>query len=305
MCRFFFCLIGLIGISSLSMAQRKERPVDSIKVSIGLEAADDVELAKNFWEAYYALPVQLKMFGFKGNNKKHLYRTFDMKYNPENEKWEATVPWGFFELHVKSIGFKDIKFPLRLKGDFEEDFPLEVDTLPYTFKNRKTYTYIAGTMNFNESIIVAFKGGDYASNRAFLDEALAVEGMEHINVRRAYKIRGRNAFVVTLDIWDTRELPVILYEKIKKIPAIERGYVIATDVNRALTAYQRSSNVLFANPSFLDDPEQIFVDSEKYGKSEKLEYKLQTMMEQDEQTLRKINYILEKTNPKEEEEEEK
>lgn len=304
MSRFFLVLVFLVGLSSLSFGQRR-KAVDSVLVSIGLEAqSQEIEMAKNFWKAYYNLPVQLKMFGFKGNNQKHLYRTFDMQYNPETEKWEATVPWGFFELHVKSMGFKDILFPMRIKGDFEDNFKLEVDTLSYTYKNRKKYNYIAGTLNFNESIIVAFKDGDYASNRAFLDEALAIEGMEHINVRRAYKIRGRNAFVVTLDIWDTRELPVILYEKIKEIPETERGYVIANDVNRAITAYQKSSNVLFANPSFLNDPGQVFRDSEKYGKSERLEYKLQTMMEQDEQTLRKINYIIKKTTPEEKEEEE-
>lgn len=294
-----FLMLGLVGTIC------GQRRVDSVKVAIALEAKDkEVELAKNFWSAYFNLPVQLKMFGFKGNNPKHLYRTFDLQYNPDTELWETTVPWGFFELHVHDEGFKDIVFPLRIKGDLTEKFDLEVDSLSYTYKNRKRYNYIAGTLRFNETILVGFSGDDYATNRALLDQALAVEGLEHIHVRRAYKMRGRNAFVVTLDIWDTRELPAILYQKISETPEIDRGIIIANDVTKAIDAYQKLDQVTFANPTFLDDSEQTFRKSENYGKSERLEYKLQTYQEQDEETLRKINYIIDKTTPEEEEEEE-
>ena len=46
-------------------------------------------------------------------------------------------------------------------------------------------------MNFNKTIIVAFKDGDYTTNRAFLEEALAIEGLEHINLQSLKKCLTR------------------------------------------------------------------------------------------------------------------
>jgi len=299
-----------IGILTLlvwnlqAQKRSKKSRSDSIKVVISLVVKDKkIETAKNFWESYFTLPVKLNMYGFKGGNR-HLYRVFDMQYDPTLDAWQAIVPRGFFELRVESLGFKDIQFPLRLKTDFEEEFTLDVDSLSYTYKHRKRYNYIKGSLLFNETIIVDFNAGDYATNRAFLDEALAVEGLEYINVRRALKMPGRNAFIVTLDIWDTTPLKVILYKKVKDIARTRRGYQIGPHVTKAIELYQANPNVAYANPTFLDDEEQEFRNSANYTKSEKLERKLQTYMVQDEQTLKKINYIIKKTTPKKKEEKE-
>ncbi|MBL4650264.1 MAG: hypothetical protein JKY03_11075, partial [Aureispira sp.] len=92
----------------------------------------------------------------------------------------------------------------------------------------------------------------------------------------------------------------ILYNKITKQPETERGYLIGADITKAIELFQENSNVLFANPSFLNDRNVVFRNSAKYTKSEELERKLLNLMEEDTKTLDKINYILDKTTPKEE-----
>ena len=293
--RILFVFPLLISVTCLSAP--KQVKSDSIRIAIELLVKDkQIETAKNFWNAYYNLQVDLKMFGFVGG-KKHLYKTFPLSYNVESEIWEATVPKGFFELQVNSFGFKDIRFPIRTKVDFSEKFTLEVDTLSYTYKNGVRYNYIAGTMNFNETIIVAFKDGDYTTNRAFLEEALAVEGLEHINLRRALKMPNKNAFIVTLDIWDTKPLSQILYDKLMDIPQVDRGFTIGGHITKAIELYQANPNVIAANPTFNGDPDQVFWSSDDYTKSEYLERKLENYMVENDIILKKINYIIKRTTP--------
>jgi hypothetical protein len=147
---------------------------------------------------------------------------------------------------------------------------------------------------------VQFGAGDPVEQRAFLFEALEVEGAEYLSVIRAQKIRHTNSFLVTLEIGDRTPLNMILYNKITKQPETERGYLIGADITKAIELFQENSNVLFANPSFLDDRNVVFKNSAKYTKSEQLERKLLSLMEEDSETLDKINYILDKTTPKEE-----
>ncbi len=292
-----FALLAFLFFSVVSIGAPKNTKSDSIKIAIELLVKDKkIETAKNFWNAYYNLEVQLKMFGFIGG-KKHLYKTFPLVYDVEDELWEVTVPQGFFELEVNSFGFKDIRFPIRTKVDFKESFTLEVDSLSYTYKNGLRYNYIAGTLNFNETIVVAFKDGDYATNRAFLDEALAIEGLEHINVRRALKMPNKNAFIVTLDIWDTKPLSQILYDKLMDVPQVERGFLIGGHITKAIELYQANPSVIAANPTFIGDPEQTFWRSDTYKKSEYLERKLENYRVEDDATLKKINYIIKRTTP--------
>ena len=209
----------------------------------------------------------------------------------------ATVPQGFFELEVNSFGFQDIQFPIRTKVDFSESFTLNVDSLSYTYKDGIRYNYIAGTMNFNETIVVEFKNGDYLTNVTFLEEALAIEGLEHINMRRALKMPNKNAYLVTLDIWDTKPLSQILYDKLMDIPQVERGFIIGGHITKAIELYQMNPNVVAANPTFIGDPEQTFWRSENYTKSEYLERKIENYMVEDDIILKKINYIIQRTTP--------
>ncbi len=292
-----FMLLFFSLLLSQSLVAQKKKVVDSLSVIVKMVVKDDkIETAKNFWPSYYQLPIKMHMYGFHHGNPKHLYRTFELVYDDDIDAWRTTVPWGFFELEMTTMNFKNILFPMRLKENFEEEFTLEVDSLLYTYKDAKPYYYIEGTLNFNETIIVDFKSGDYATNRAFLDEALDVEGLEYINVRRAYKMRGRNAFVVTLDIWDIRSLNTIVRQKVTRHKYRERGYIIGNSITKAIELYQANPNVIYANPSFLETNEEVvFRKSEDYPKSEKLEYKLLKMMEEDEITLQKINYIIEQT----------
>ncbi|WMX12951.1 MULTISPECIES: hypothetical protein [unclassified Aureispira] len=290
-------LVGsLVSCFFASFAQKK----DSIRVVIAMDAAnDDIETSYGYWEARSNLKVLIDMYGFSGGVK-HLAEQYEMKYDVGEEAWVVTLPKGFFELRVESLGFTDIKSPLRLKQDYRENILLNVDSTSYTYKNRKRYNYIAGTLNFCSTILVQFGSGDPAAQRDFLLSALEVEGFEHISVLRTQKIRHTNAFLVTLAITDRTPLNILLYRKMTKQPEIERGYLIGGDITKAIELFQENSNVLFANPSFLNDPNVVFKNSAKFTKSEQLERKLLGLMEEDSQTLDKINYILDKTTPKEE-----
>lgn len=279
----------------VSFAQKR----DSIRLIIALDAANDViETSYGYWDARANLEVKIDMYGFSGGVK-HLAEKYTMKYDAGEDAWVVTLPKGFFELRVESMGFTDIIFPLRQKKDYRAEFDLEVDSTSYTYKNGKRYNYIAGTLNFCATIYVQFKGGDPAEHLAFLTEALAVEGLEHLNILRTQKIRHTNAYLVTLDIADRTALNRILYQKLTHQPKTERGYVIGGDVTKAIELIQANSNVLFANPTFLDDPNQVFMTSTNYAKSEELERKLLRLMEEDHETYKKINYIIEKTTSKE------
>jgi hypothetical protein len=290
-------LVGsLVCCFFASFAQKK----DSIRVVIAMDAAnDDIETSYGYWEARSKLKPLIDMYGFSGGVK-HLAEKYEMKYDEGEDAWVVTLPKGFFELRVESLGFTDIKSPLRLKKDYRENIFLNIDSTSYTYKDRKRYNYIAGTLNFCATILVQFGDGNPADQRAFLLSALEVEGVEHLSVIRAQKIRHANAFLVTLAITDRTPLNMILYKKMTKQPEIERGYLIGADITKALELIQENSNVLFANPSFLNDPNVVFKNSAKFTKSEQLERKLLGLMEEDAQTLDKINYILDKTTPKEE-----
>lgn len=268
--------------------------VDSLRLVIALLADNDkIERSQGYWEAREALDVKLDMYGFVGG--KHLAHTFDLKYSEDEDAWVVNVPKGYYDLRIESLGFTNIKFPMRLKEDHREEFRLKLDSVSYTYKNRKRYNYIQGTLNFCETIFVQFREGEFADNRAFLTEALAIEGLEHLNVLRTQKVRHTNAFLVTLDIADRTPLNILLYNKMTNQPEIERGYLIGADVTKAIELFQANSNVLYANPSFLNDPTQEFRTSAKYTQSEQLERKLLRLMEEDAQTLDKINYIIDKT----------
>ena len=290
-------LVGsLICCFFASFGQKK----DSLRVVIAMDAAnDDIEISYGYWEARSKLKPIIDMYGFYTGVKK-LAEQYEMKYDAGEEAWVVTLPMGFFELRVESLGFTDIKSPLRLKKDYRENILLTVDSTSYTYKNRKPYNYIAGTLNFCSTILVQFGAGDPGEQRAFLLEALEVEGYEHLSVIRAQKIRHTNSFLVTLEIADRTPLNIILYNKITKQPETERGYLIGADITRAIELFQENDNVLFANPSFLNDRNVVFKNSAQYTKSEQLERKLLSLMEEDSQTLDKINYILDKTTPEKE-----
>ena len=298
-------LILIVSLSFCFFCCAAQSRKDSIRVVIALDAANDkIERSKGYWEQRAALEVKIDMFGFVGGKGKHLYRTFDMEYDDGENAWVVILPKGYFELRVESLGFTNINYPMRLKKDHREEFMLKVDSTSYTYKNRKKYTYIAGTLNFNSTVLVQFKEGEFADNRTFLLEALALEGLEHLNVLRAHKVRNANAFLITLDIADLTPLNMLLYNKMTHTPKTERGYVIGGNVTRAIEIFQENPNVVYANPSFLDDPSQVFRPSAIYTKSEELERKLLILMEENTRTLDKINYIIDKTTPKKVEEEE-
>lgn len=285
---------GLVACFFVSFAQKK----DSLRVVIALDAAnDEIETSYGYWDARANLDVKMDMYAFNGGVRRRV-KSYTMQYDQGEDAWVATLAKGFYELRVESLGFKNIKFPFRFKTDHREEFALERDSISYTYKNRKKYDYIAGTLNFCATIYVQFRGGNPTDQLAFLSEVLAVEGLEYLNVLRTQKLRHTNAFLVTLDIADRTPLNMILYRKMTNQPKIERGYLIGNAVTKAIELIQASDNVLFANPSFLNDPNEVFLKSSKYTKSEELERKLLTLMEENNQTLNKINYIIEKTTPK-------
>jgi hypothetical protein len=272
--------------------------VDSLLVAITLLADNDkVERSQGYWQARKAVDVKMDMYGFVGG--KHLAHSFTLKYDIEKDAWLGNVPKGYYELRIESLGFTNIKFPFRLKKDHQEEFRLKLDSVAYTYKHKKRYNYIAGTLNFCETIVVQFRQGEFADNRTFLMEALALEGLEHLEVLRTQKIRHTNAFLVTLGIADRTPLNILLYNKMTNKSELERGYWIGPDVTKAIEVFQENDNVLSANPSFLDDPNAKFRTSAKYTQTEQLERKLLRLMEEDVRTLDKINYIIDKTTVEE------
>lgn len=295
-------ICSLIGSLTSTFAQSsKKDKVDSVRLIIALNAANDnIENSKGYWEARAGLDVLMDLYGFDGG--KHVDKTIRMGYDSDEDAWVANVPKGLYDLRVESLGFTNIKYPFNLEKDHREEFMLKVDSTAYSYKNRIRYNYVVGTLNFNETILVKFISGDPADNMAFLQTALAIEGMEHLNVLRSQKVKGSNSFLVTLDIADRTALNIILYRKVTNAPEIERGLIIGPDVTQAIELFQQNSNVEYANPSFLNDPNEVFLPSADYTQSEELERKLLRLMEEDPKTLDKINYIIKKTTPPKKEE---
>lgn len=297
----FICLliISSLCFTTNSWAQQKPTKKDSIRVVIAFDAANDkIETSYGFWEARQDIKVTIDMFGLNGGIK-YLAEQYEMVYDEGEDAWVTTLPWGFFELRMESLGFKNIKFPMRLKKDFREEFKLDVDSTSYTYKKGKRYSYIPGTLNFTSTIIVKFRNGEPADHFAFLAEALNVEGMEDISVLRVQKMRNTTSYLVNVDVVEQTPLNVILYRKMTKQNPIERGYIIGGGITRAIEAFQANPSVEYANPGFMNDPNQTFWKSSNYSKSDYLERKLLRLMEEDSRTVGKINYIIEKTTPEE------
>lgn len=294
----FLLIISLLCCSLESFAQKPAKK-DSIRVVLAFDAASDkIETSYGFWEARDDIKVTIDMFALNGGVKR-LAEQYKMVYDEGEDAWVTTLPWGFFEMRMESIGFKNIKYPMRLKEDFREEFKLDVDSTSYTYKNGKRYNYIPGTLNFTSTIIVRFKSGEPADHFAFLTEALAVEGMEDINVLRVQKMQSTNSYLVNVDVVEEVPLNMILYRKMTKQSPVERGYIIGGGITRAIEAFQANPSVEYANPGFINDPNQTFWKSANYAKSSQLERKLLRLMEEDPRTLERINYIIEKTTPEE------
>lgn len=295
--KWYFTLALLFFLSS-AKAQ-----MDSIRVVIGLDAAnDEIETSYGFWEARAALEPKMDMYGFVGG--RHLAFTFDLKYDLGEDAWVVTVPHGYYELRIESLGFTNILIPLRLQANHREELKLQVDSTAYTYSKTKRYNYIEGTRNFTSTVLVQFKGGDAADNLAYLQEALLVDGLEHLSILRIQKLRLANAFLVNIAIADRTPLNILLYRKLTKYTPTERGYVIGGDITTAIEEFLKNPNVLYATPGFLNDQEVEFKKSGAFTKSDRLERKLQGLLEEDPTTYNKIQYIIEKTDPKDEEEEE-
>lgn len=276
---------------------------DSIRVVIAFDAANDnIETSYGFWEARDSIKVTIDMFGLQ-KGVKYLTHQYKMAYDEEEDAWVATLPWGFFELRMESLGFKNINYPMRLKADFQEEFKLDVDTVSYTYKDGKRYNYIPGTLNFTSTIIVRFKEGMPEDHLAFLANSLIKEEMQNARILRIQKVRNATTYLVNVDIVEEVPLNLLLYRKMTRQPETERGYVIGGGITRVIEVFQANPTVEYANPGFIKDPNQVFWKSVDYPRGEELERKLLRLMEEDPGVLQKINYIIEKTTPVEEEEE--
>lgn len=300
----FICLliVSLLCCCTETGAQTKSTS-DSIRVVIAFDAANDaIETSYGFWEARNNIKVTIDMFGLQ-KGVKYLAHQYKMVYNEEEDAWVATLPWGFFEMRMESFGFKNITFPMRLKEDFREEFKLDVDSTSYTYKDGKRYNYIPGTLNFTSTIIVKFNKGIPEDHLSFLADALIKAEMQDAKVLRIQKVRNAATYLVSVDIVEEVPLNLILYRKMTRQPEIERGYIIGGGITRVIEVFQANSMVEYANPGFINDPNQTFWKSADYPRGAELERKLLRLMEEDPGVLQKINYIIQKTTPVEEEEE--
>lgn len=271
---------------------------DSVRVIIHLNpATDEIELSYGYGQAYAALDPVINMYNLQ-RGVKTLSTQFHMVYDEDENAWVSTVPWGFYELRIESLGFKNIIFPMRLKKDLRQEFDLEVDSTAYTYEQGKRYNYIVGTRHFNTTVFVRFQdAGDPADHRAFIQDAFLAGGLDGINLLRIQKVRGCNAFLINLEIIAQVPLNVILYNKVTEQPSIEPGYIIGDAITKVIERLQANAMVQYANPTFIDDPNVEFLPAAGVGRSAQLERKLLRLMEDDPATLDKINYIIQKTTP--------
>ena len=271
---------------------------DSVRVIIHLNPANDqIELSYGYEQARAELDLMVNMYNLQ-RGVKTLAKQYRMVYDNYEDAWVLTLAKGFYELRIESLGFTDITFPMRLKKDLRQEFNLEVDSTSYTYENRKRYNYIMGTRHFNHTLIVRFKDeGDPADARAFIQEALAEDGFENINVLRVQKMRNTNAFLVNLEIIKPVPLNLILYRKVTEQPPIEPGLIMGKAVTRAIERLQANPTVLYANPTFVELSSKDPLPSAEMAKSALLERKLLRLMEDDPRTLDRINYIIQKTTP--------
>jgi len=251
---------------------------DSVRVIIHLNPANDqIELSYGYEQARAGLNLMVNMYNLQ-RGVKTLAKQYRMTYDNYEDAWVLTLAKGFYELRIESLGFTDIIFPMRLKKDLRQEFNLEVDSTSYTYENRKRYNYIMGTKHF-------------------IQEALAEDGFENINVLRIQKMRNTNAFLVNLEIIKPVPLNLILYRKVTEQPPIEPGLIMGKAVTRAIERLQANPTVLYANPTFVELSSKDPLPSAEMAKSARLERKLLRLMEDDPRTLDRINYIIQKTTP--------
>lgn len=296
MMRYWLLWCCCLALPFVSHAQ-----TDSVRVVIHLNPANDqIELSYGYQQARMDLQPLINMYNLQ-RGVKTLATQYKMAYDEDEDAWVTKVPWGFYELRVESLGFKDIVYPMRIKKDVREEFALDVDSTSYSYQDGKRYNYIMGTRHFNNTLIVRFKDeGDPAKYHSFLQAALSEEGFEYTNVLRIQKMRNTNTFLVNLEVITPIPLNIILYRKVTKQKPIEQGLIMGKAIAQAIEQIQTNPMVVYANPTFIEPSSKPMLPSSEMAKSAQLERKLLRLMEDDPAVLDKINYIIQKTTPPEE-----
>lgn len=305
-------LLLLLGAGSLA-AQKK----DSVYLKVYAEAdADSVRSARYFELAHQSLRIEIAKLHFSDKGEPLSEKRF-MAFSPYNDGkgcgcWQAKVAKGeVYRLRHNHPGFEPeertidpaysntAKFFLKMRGDsLPETYGVNLETSEY-----ESYKYIAGTLNFSETIVVYFKSGDGAplpsENQAFLKEkALKDLQKAHpdISVRHVAQLSyAKNAFYVVLGLPDRRTMAELLYAQENGDKLFPRGFHIGNDITRVIETLLAVENVEMVVPTFYNDKEMEYrtVDPNDYPKSKRLQRKLGDIYYEYEQMLdeleKKIN----------------
>lgn len=274
----YFTIFLLLLVANFAAAQKNnktnktnktstakaEEPRSTLRFSLGAPAK--LKAAKGFREIYENLsPKITAIYIDKYGNKRGTY-----SYYPRLDTakymwiWDE-LPVGIMALEVEHIAFKPIRDTL-LMNEREEvwERTLEVDSMLYTYNNREQYTYLRGSLNFSQTFIVKFDGGDMVENYEKILELIP-------DAVRVQKTRYDNAFYITIPIADARTVDDLIAEKKFGRTRAFEGYYIGPMITKYIELLQNEPNVAWANPTFYNDPREAeMFDPKKTPKSDYL-----------------------------------
>jgi hypothetical protein len=267
-------LIIFLLVSNLLTAQsgkttpkRQPDPLGAIRMKLMFD--DSLRRGLGFDSLYKNLVAQLAYIHVK-DGKEKITKRFELRYQPDKQAWYIdSLPYGIFEMTITSTAFKPIKRRLLINTPELEwkDF-VDVDSLCYTYKDRQKIYYHKGALNFSQTIIVHFAGGDLLKNNALLEKTFKEIAPE--NIRKLNHMA--NSWYITIppygDLVGTAELLRIAETGEKR--AFE-GYYLGDIVTQYILKLEKLPNVRVANPTFYNDvkTERKFLDKENIPKSKK------------------------------------
>lgn len=250
--KFLLYTLLFIGFSlsyQQSFAQGEE---DYCYVSLQLKSSSEtMTMARFFAQARKEVKVEFTEYIFRGGQS-DFGKRYPAYYNEEKDLWTTRVPRGIYQLRTQHIGFNSVTEIVELKaGEMDLERQLKVDSLPYCYENGKKFDYIRGGIEFSESILVYFRSGDPAENKAYLEETFTVEKVQ--------KMRYTNGFILTLSLMSQVTLAEILYRQALGDELLPEGYYFGDAITKVIETLQYNPNINYANPTYIFPKDKVEV----------------------------------------------
>lgn len=204
---------------------------DSIQLRLSLQAASpSIAAARGFNRARTA--VHLSCRPFAGSSAQN--------FEAQNDSlWSLQLPKGSYLIRLSSFAFDTSERYVELKGDSSLQLDLNLDSLPYCYENGARFSYIPGSIAFEQSLSLRFKAGEPAENQAWLQEKIPLRQLE---------VLAPNVFYINLRLNANKTVNQLLYER--KYGALDLGCYLGDELRRAIEKIQATGRLAYANPQW-------------------------------------------------------